>query len=127
MPRADGPSSCIWPARNVNPAMFENVGPDNGFDTMDDWLQGDGLMAYLGELSRENTVPKLILYNLNRRDNETTASDQQRLVFSKTAAHRAEFSLNLAVGSLTGKKAWRCSVERPVRHRTTVTLRRHAH
>ena len=41
--------------------MFENVGPNNGFDTMDDWLQGDGLMAYLGELSRENTVPKLIL------------------------------------------------------------------
>ncbi len=56
-------------ARNVNPRGFQSLGPDAGYDTIGDHQQGPGIFAYLGTLSAENALPKIILYNLNPADN----------------------------------------------------------
>lgn len=59
----------LGPLRNVNPAMFRQVGPDAGFDTMGDAPQGPGLVAYLGTLAAEDALPRIVLYNINPADN----------------------------------------------------------
>jgi glucuronate isomerase len=49
--------------------MFERLGPDSGFDTIGDTPQGAALVTYLDALAREGALPKIVLYNLNPRDN----------------------------------------------------------
>ena len=56
-------------ARNVNSPMFELLGPDSGYDTIGDFPQGGALMHYLDALARDTALPKIVLYNLNPRDN----------------------------------------------------------
>lgn len=58
--------------RNVSTRLGH--GPDVGLDSIGDWPQGDLLGAYLDRLDRENALPKLILYNVNPRDNYLLAS-----------------------------------------------------
>jgi glucuronate isomerase len=55
--------------RNVNPLMYKKLGPDTGYDVIGDPEQGRSLCAYLGALSASDSLPKVILYNLNPRDN----------------------------------------------------------
>jgi glucuronate isomerase len=55
--------------RNTNSRMAGILGPDTGYDTIGDTQQGPALVAYLDALSREGAMPKLVLYNLNPRDN----------------------------------------------------------
>ncbi len=55
--------------RNTNSIMFGRLGPDSGFDTIGDTTQGAALMTYLDALAREESLPKIVLYNLNPRDN----------------------------------------------------------
>jgi glucuronate isomerase len=55
--------------RNTNTRMFEDLGPDAGYDTIGDTTQGAPLVMYLDALSREGALPKIVLYNLNPRDN----------------------------------------------------------
>jgi glucuronate isomerase len=59
----------LGPFRNTNPARFKKLGPDSGFDTIGDFKQGPGLVNYLGALAEQNTLPKMILYNINPSDN----------------------------------------------------------
>ncbi|MCH7225568.1 glucuronate isomerase [Haloferula sp. A504] len=56
-------------ARNVNPKGFESIGPDAGYDNIGDYRQAPGIIAYLGALAAEESLPKVILYNLNPADN----------------------------------------------------------
>jgi glucuronate isomerase len=60
--------------RNTNHAMFSMLGPDSGFDTIGDTQQGPALVKYLDTLTREGALPKIVLYNLNPRDNYLFAS-----------------------------------------------------
>ncbi|GAB4413169.1 MAG: glucuronate isomerase [Bryobacter sp.] len=60
--------------RNVNAWAYQNLGADKGFDSIGDWEQGDALAAYLGKLSEEDALPKMILYNLNPADNYAFAT-----------------------------------------------------
>jgi glucuronate isomerase len=60
--------------RNVNTRMFQQLGPDTGFDSMGDWSQVNALGAYLDRLNRENALPKTILYNVNPIDNYSLAT-----------------------------------------------------
>lgn len=55
--------------RNTNTRMFKQCGPDSGFDTINDTQQGPSVLKYLDALASENALPKIILYNLNPRDN----------------------------------------------------------
>jgi glucuronate isomerase len=55
--------------RNNNTRLFSKLGPDTGFDSIGDWPQAAALTAYLDKLDQENTLPKVILYNLNPADN----------------------------------------------------------
>jgi glucuronate isomerase len=54
--------------RNVNSVARRQIGPDSGYDTVGDFPQTGPLAAYLDLLSRENALPKMILYNVNPSD-----------------------------------------------------------
>jgi glucuronate isomerase len=54
--------------RNVNSAARERIGADTGYDTVGDFSQTAPLAMYLDLLSRENALPRMILYNVNPSD-----------------------------------------------------------
>jgi len=55
--------------RNVNNPARRTLGQDSGFDAIGDFSQAGPLADYLDLLSRENALPKMIVYNLNPADN----------------------------------------------------------
>ncbi len=55
--------------RSCNTRMLASVGTDAGFDSIGDWPQAQALSRYLDRLDQDALLPKLILYNLNPRDN----------------------------------------------------------
>ena len=55
--------------RNTNTRMAARLGPDTGYDTIGDTPQGAALVHYLDALARDGALPKIVLYNLNPRDN----------------------------------------------------------
>ncbi len=55
--------------RNVNSQMAGKLGPDTGYDTIGDTEQGAALVMYLDALTSAGAMPKMVLYNLNPRDN----------------------------------------------------------
>jgi glucuronate isomerase len=54
--------------RNVNTVARLKLGADTGFDAIGDFQQGQRVAAYIDLLSRENALPKMILYNNNPAD-----------------------------------------------------------
>jgi len=59
----------LTPMRNTNSKMFEKLGPDSGFDTIGDTLQGNALATFLNTLDSRDALPKVVIYNMNPRDN----------------------------------------------------------
>lgn len=55
--------------RNQNPRIYEAIGPDAGGDSVGLTTDPFQLGALLGDLARENSLPKTVLYNLNPADN----------------------------------------------------------
>ena len=49
--------------------MLEKIGPDTGYDAIEDAVYMEKLSALLGELDKDGEMPKTILYCLNPRDN----------------------------------------------------------
>ena len=60
--------------RNNNARMFRALGPDTGFDSIDDPRQAQGLSRLLDTLDRDGRLPKTILFNLNPQDNAVLGS-----------------------------------------------------
>jgi len=60
--------------RNVNTRMMEKLGRDTGWDSIGDWPQMPSLARYLDQLEREDSLPKMVLYNLNPADNFALAT-----------------------------------------------------
>lgn len=60
--------------RNNNSRLFEQLGPDTGFDSIGDATVGTDMSRFLDRLDRENQLAPTILYNLNPRDNHLVAS-----------------------------------------------------
>lgn len=60
--------------RNNNTRMFNQLGPDTGFDSMNDEEIAKPLVKTLDMLEKENALPKTILYSLHPKDNPTIAS-----------------------------------------------------
>ena len=64
----------IGALRNTNARMFNELGPDSGYDSMNDTAIAVPLAKLLDSLERENRLPKTILYTLNPKDNYVLAS-----------------------------------------------------
>lgn len=57
--------SCL---RNGNPVMMKKLGPNTGFDAINNNTAAEQAAALLGELERRGILPKTILYSLNPAD-----------------------------------------------------------
>lgn len=64
----------IGALRNNNTLMFEQIGPDTGFDSVDDCEIAKPLSKFLDALNRNRVLPKTILFNLNDKDNTVLAT-----------------------------------------------------
>ncbi|HEY5563286.1 MAG TPA: glucuronate isomerase [Clostridiaceae bacterium] len=61
-------------ARNNNTKLFNSIGPDTGFDSINDSNIAYPLSRFLDSLDREDSLPKTILYSLNPKDNYVIAA-----------------------------------------------------
>lgn len=59
----------IGALRNNNKRMFERLGPDTGFDSINDLCIAEKLSKFLDNLECDDILPKTILYTLNPKDN----------------------------------------------------------
>jgi glucuronate isomerase len=73
--------SCGWAQqfhigalRNNNTRLFNQLGPDTGFDSIGDKPVAEPLSKLLNRLDMEDKLCKTVLYNLNPRDNELYAT-----------------------------------------------------
>ncbi|MES0871415.1 glucuronate isomerase [Pseudovibrio sp. SCP19] len=64
----------IGALRNNSSRMLGLLGPDTGFDSINDGLIAQPLSRLLNKLDEEDALPKTILYALNPRDNEVLAT-----------------------------------------------------
>ncbi|WP_432468714.1 glucuronate isomerase [Agarivorans sp. Z349TD_8] len=64
----------IGALRNNNQRMLQLLGPDTGFDSINDGLVAAPLSKLMNALALEDALPKTILYCLNPRDNEVLAT-----------------------------------------------------
>lgn len=64
----------MGPIRNNSTRMFDNLGPDTGFDSIGDRPIAEPLSRFLNKLDLTAELPKTILYNINPSDNETLAT-----------------------------------------------------
>ena len=55
--------------RDNNLTMYAKLGPDTGFDTIDNYAPAAETAAFLGELEAAGNLPQTILYSLNPNDN----------------------------------------------------------
>jgi glucuronate isomerase len=49
--------------------MYEKLGPDTGFDSINDLCIAEPLSAFMNHLEYRDVLPKTILYTLNPKDN----------------------------------------------------------
>jgi len=56
--------------RNLNSAMFGKLGPDTGYDAVNDEQIASKLAAFMDALQRDGLLPKTVLYSLNPNDLE---------------------------------------------------------
>ena len=59
----------IGALRNNNRKMYESLGPDVGFDSINDLCIAEKLSAFMNNLEYDDCLPKTILYTLNPKDN----------------------------------------------------------
>ncbi len=64
----------IGAMRNNNSKMFNILGADVGFDSINDGCYAPQLSAFLDTLNSADALPKTVLYCLNPRDNEMLGS-----------------------------------------------------
>ncbi len=64
----------IGALRNNNRRMFERLGADVGFDSINDLAIAEKLSAFLNSLEYSDILPKTIIYNLNPKDNYVIAT-----------------------------------------------------
>lgn len=67
----------IGAQRNNSDRMLESLGPDTGFDSINDGLIAEPLRAILNQLDLLDKMPKTIIYTLNPRDFEVAITLMQ--------------------------------------------------
>ena len=60
--------------RNNNTRLFNQLGPDTGFDSMGDFTVAKNMSKFFNRLDTNNQLAKTIIYNLNPRDNDLIAT-----------------------------------------------------
>ncbi len=58
----------VGPTRNNNARMFKLIGPDTGFDAIDDAPIATPMIRFLSRLEENGSLAKSIFYNLNPKD-----------------------------------------------------------
>ena len=76
----------IGALRNNNTKMFEKLGPDVGFDSIDDREIAQPLSRFLDKLCDGDLLPKTILFNLNDKDNVVLATMLGNFQSAETAS-----------------------------------------
>ncbi|PTX53980.1 D-glucuronate isomerase [Melghirimyces profundicolus] len=64
----------IGALRNANTRGFQRLGPDTGYDSMDDLRLARPLAMFLDQLEKSGSLPKTVLYSLNPKDYPVLAS-----------------------------------------------------
>ena len=59
----------IGALRNNNRRMYDKLGPDTGYDSINDLAIAEDLGAFMNYLEYDNVLPRTILYTLNPKDN----------------------------------------------------------
>ncbi len=59
----------IGALRNNNKRMYEKLGPDTGYDSINDLAIAEDLAAFMNHLEYSECLPRTILYTLNPKDN----------------------------------------------------------
>ncbi len=72
--------------RNNNRKMFESLGADTGFDSINDLCIAENLSRFLDALEYSDCLPKTILYTLNPKDNYVLGTMLGNFQKSPTAA-----------------------------------------
>lgn len=57
--------------RDNNTAMFDKLGPDTGYDCINNYAPSSDLADYLNALRMDDSLPKTIIYSLNPNDNQS--------------------------------------------------------
>ena len=57
--------------RDNNTLMYERLGPDTGYDSINNYAPSNQISAFLNALNSGNNLPKTIIYSLNPNDNES--------------------------------------------------------
>jgi glucuronate isomerase len=60
--------------RNNNSRKMQELGPDTGWDSIGDFLQGRALSKFFDRLDKNNKLTKTVIYNLNPADNALMAT-----------------------------------------------------
>ena len=60
--------------RNNNSRLFNELGPDTGFDSIGDDLHADDISDFLNRLDETNQLAKTVLFNMNPKDNAMVAA-----------------------------------------------------
>ena len=55
--------------RDNNTPMFNKLGPDTGYDCINNYAPSSEMADFLNALSATNDIPKTIIYSLNPNDN----------------------------------------------------------
>jgi glucuronate isomerase len=64
----------IGAMRNNNETMFKKLGPDSGFDIMNDFNIATSLSKLLNDINENSGLPKTAIYTLNPKDNIVLSS-----------------------------------------------------
>jgi glucuronate isomerase len=54
--------------------LFNQIGPDTGFDSIGTFLTAKAMSKFLNTLDKQNKLTKTIIYNLNPADNDMVAT-----------------------------------------------------
>ncbi|HHV87159.1 MAG TPA: glucuronate isomerase [Petrimonas sp.] len=60
--------------RNNNTRLFNQLGPDTGFDSIGDFNVANTMSRFFDRLDKSNKLAKTIIYNLNPKDNDMLAT-----------------------------------------------------
>ncbi|HKM33399.1 MAG TPA: glucuronate isomerase [Lachnospiraceae bacterium] len=57
--------------RDNNSYMFEKIGPDTGYDCINNYAPSAQMADFLNALVKEDTLPRTVIYSLNSGDNQS--------------------------------------------------------